>query len=183
MRRQGRNRRVVALALALALTATTSAALADTGGAGPGGTAPGAPNGKPRKGKIVHGKAKPPRNAPPQVVAAIKAGNHIRKKPYVWGGGHGRWEDRGYDCSGTVSYMLHAAGLLDRPMDSGELASWGDPGQGGWISVAANGGHTYIVVAGLRMDTSGSGGKGPRWSKRKLSSGHGRFAIRHYGGL
>ena len=128
------------------------------------------------------GRAIPPPGAPPAVVAAIEAGNAIHKRPYVWGGGHASFDSRGYDCSGSVSYVLHAAGLLTSPLPSGPLMSWGLPGKGYWITVMANPSHAYAVIAGLRWDTSayGSGGNGPRWrhTKRKPRD----FAIRHYSG-
>jgi hypothetical protein len=104
-----------------------------------------------------------PVGAPQEVVDAIEAANRITTKPYKWGGGHGRWRDSGYDCSGTVSYVLHAAGLLARPRDSGGLMSYGYRGKGAWITLYANGGHAYMVIAGLRFDTSGRGEDGPRW--------------------
>jgi hypothetical protein len=115
------------------------------------------------------GSAVPPSDAPRQVRKAINAGNRIRTKPYLWGGGHRSFKAKGYDCSGAVSYLLHAAGMLKRPLASGPLASgWGSPGVGSWITVYANKSHTYIVVAGLRYDTSAAGestsqGSGPRW--------------------
>jgi peptidoglycan hydrolase CwlO-like protein len=110
------------------------------------------------------GQAIPPADAPPQVVAAIEAANRIEDMPYVWGGGHGSFEASGYDCSGAVSYALHGAGVLDSPLDSTGLMSWGEAGAGQWITVYANSGHTYAVIAGLRWDTSGTGGSGPGWS-------------------
>lgn len=135
-------------------------------------------SGKPGEAKLVHGKAIPPSNAPPRVVKAIKAANHIRKTKYVWGGGHGSFEDNGYDCSGAVSYMLHGARMLNTPMTSGSLAQWGKKRKGDWITVYANSGHTYAVVAGLRWDTSG--GPGPRWHRGMRSDAG--FAVRHYKG-
>jgi peptidoglycan hydrolase-like protein with peptidoglycan-binding domain len=111
-----------------------------------------------------------PADAPPQVQQAITAANEIVGKPYKYGGGHGSWEDTGYDCSGTLSYALHGAGLLKRPLSSGEFGSWGVRGKGSWISVYYNSGHAYAVIAGLRLDTSGSGGKGPRWHTRHRTS-------------
>jgi hypothetical protein len=115
-------------------------------------------------------------------VNAIAAGNAIRKRPYVWGGGHGSFESRGYDCSGAVSYVLHAAGMLSSPLSSGPLMAWGLAGKGRWISVMANSSHAYAVIAGLRFDTSsyGSGGSGPRWrwTKRRPKG----FAVRHFTG-
>ncbi len=88
----------------------------------------------------------------------------------MYGGGHGQWAARGYDCSGTVSYVLHAAGLLDSPLPSGSLMKWGAAGRGSWITVYANGGHAYAVIAGLRWDTSAvnepvNAGSGPRWRR------------------
>jgi hypothetical protein len=104
------------------------------------------------------------------VRKAINAGNRIHTLPYIWGGGHNRkFRGTGYDCSGAVSYVLHAAGMLKFPMTSGGLArSWGLPGVGQWITVYANKQHTYAVIAGLRWDTSAVGealnqGSGPRW--------------------
>jgi hypothetical protein len=110
------------------------------------------------------GMAHAPAGAPLAVKRAIAAGNKIAGKPYVWGGGHAKWNSRGYDCSGSVSYVLHAAGLLNSPLVSGAFArSWGVGGKGRWITVYANGGHAFAFLAGLRFDTSGSGGSGPRW--------------------
>ena len=104
-----------------------------------------------------------PRGAPPRVQRVIRAANRIVDKPYRYGGGHGRWEDSGYDCSGTVSYALHGGGFLNRTMASGDLMRWGRKGKGRWITVYSNPGHAYMVVAGLRLDTSGAGEEGPRW--------------------
>ena len=103
----------------------------------------------------------PPADAPPAVVAAIEAANAISDLPYVWGGGHGSFEDSGYDCSGAVSYALYGGGFLSSPLDSTGLSFWGEAGAGSWITVYANSGHAYVVIAGLRFDTSG--GAGPRW--------------------
>jgi peptidoglycan hydrolase-like protein with peptidoglycan-binding domain len=122
-----------------------------------------------------------PAGAPQQVVAAVAAANALTSKPYVYGGGHGRWSDRGYDCSGTVSYVLHAAGLLDRSLDSTGLARWGTAGAGAWITVYGNRTHAYMVIAGLRFDTSGAGESGPRW-RADPRSGKG-YAVRHLAGL
>lgn len=122
-----------------------------------------------------------PADAPQEVKDAIAAGNKIVGKPYKYGGGHGQWEDSGYDCSGAVSYALHGAGLLDRPMSSGEFGGWGVSGKGSWISVYYNSGHAYAVIAGLRLDTSGTGGKGPRWHT-DMRSGDG-YGVTHWRGL
>jgi cell wall-associated NlpC family hydrolase len=104
-----------------------------------------------------------PAGAPPEIVEAVEAANRLTRKPYKWGGGHGRWRDSGYDCSGTVSYVLHAAGLLKTSRDSTGLMSYGQRGKGEWITVYAHGGHAYMEIAGLRFDTSGRGEEGPRW--------------------
>src|SRR3954451_13599624 len=122
-----------------------------------------------------------PADAPPEVQEAITAANKIVGKPYKYGGGHGSWEDSGYDCSGTVSYALHGAGLLKRPMSSGEFGGWGVGGKGSWMSVYYNSGHAYAVIAGLRLDTSGSGGRGPRWHT-DMPSGSG-YDVTHWRGL
>ena len=118
------------------------------------------------KAKLKNGFAIAPANAPDEVVAAIEAANEIVKsKPYCLGGGHDRRVDRCYDCSGTVSYALTGAGLLDFAMPSGSFMSWGRRGAGEWITVYAHGGHIYAVIAGLRLDTSMTVGDGPGWSK------------------
>jgi hypothetical protein len=131
-------------------------------------------------------KATVPVGAPYPVVRAIKAANRINRKTYIWGGGHRSFKAKGYDCSGAVSYVLHKAGLLRRPLVSGQLASWGSPGPGSWITVYANRTHTYMVIAGLRYDTSPRGewidqGRGPRW-RYTLRAPTG-FAVRHWSGL
>jgi hypothetical protein len=122
-----------------------------------------------------------PAGAPQEVVDAIAAANRITRKPYKWGGGHGRWRDSGYDCSGTVSYVLHAAGLLERARDSSGLMSYGERGKGEWITVYAHGGHAYMVIAGLRFDTSGRGEEGPRWRLEPRSASG--YVKRHPAGL
>jgi cell wall-associated NlpC family hydrolase len=110
------------------------------------------------------GLAVAPASAPAEVQAIIAAGNAIARKPYKYGGGHGRWHDTGYDCSGSVSYVLHAAGLLSTSLDSSGFLRWGDPGRGQWITIRANPGHAYMIVAGLRFDTSARKETGTRWS-------------------
>jgi len=134
----------------------------------------------------ANGKAVAPANAPYQVQMAIRAGNKINTKPYIWGGGHRSFKAKGYDCSGAVSYVLHAAGVLPSPLPSGPFMSWGSPGPGTWITVYANKGHMYAVIAGLRFDTSAGGdslnqGRGPRW--RVTTRAPGGYAMRHYEGL
>ena len=127
------------------------------------------------------GLAVAPASAPPAVQAVIAAGNNIALKPYIYGGGHGRWEDAGYDCSGSVSYALHGAGLLEQSMPSGGFMNWGDAGPGQWITIYANGGHMYMVVAGLRFDTSGRSRAGTRWqADMRPTSG---YSVRHPPGL
>lgn len=119
--------------------------------------------------------------APPVVQAVIVAGNKIAKMPYIYGGGHGDWNAAGYDCSGSVSYALHGAGLLATSMASGEFETWGDPGPGQWITLYANGGHIYMTVAGLRFDTSGATATGTRW-QTDMRPGQG-YVVRHPTGL
>jgi len=128
-----------------------------------------------------NGYAAPPAGAPDVVKRVIQAANAIADRPYVWGGGHGSFESSGYDCSGAVSYALHGGGLISSPLDSTGLTTWGEPGEGNWISVYGNSGHVYMVVAGLRWDTSGTGGTGPSWhTSMRSSSG---FIPRHPAGL
>ena len=113
------------------------------------------------------GLAAAPLDAPPEVQNAIWAANRIIGLPYVYGGGHGNFTSRGYDCSGTVSFALHGASLLRSPLDSGSFMRWGLAGKGAWFTVYTNPGHAFAVIAGLRLDTSAagdpSGAKGPRW--------------------
>lgn len=122
-----------------------------------------------------------PAGAPPAVKQAIEAANRITKRPYRYGGGHARVEDSGYDCSGAVSYALIGAGLLEDPLPSGSLTRYGKAGRGRWISVYAHGGHAYVVIAGLRFDTSGRGEKGPRWRPEPRSPKG--YTVRHPPGL
>jgi hypothetical protein len=106
-----------------------------------------------------------PASAPAAVKRVIAAANHIRRTPYIWGGGHLSWASKGYDCSGSVSYALHGGRLLEAPLVSGSFMTWGEPGPGRWITIYANKAHVYMVVAGLRFDTGGdiAGETGPRW--------------------
>ena len=137
----------------------------------------------PERSAILIGRtALAPPSAPAAVNRAIGAANAIVGQPYVWGGGHGSWRSRGYDCSGSVSYALGGAGLLNAPLTSGALESWGEPGPGKWITVYANAGHTYAVIAGLRWDTVGDAhGTGPRWhAEVPYPKG---FTVRHPAGL
>ena len=121
-----------------------------------------------------------PALAPPEIQAVIVAGNKIAKTPYIYGGGHGKWEDAGYDCSGSVSYALHGGGLLETSMPSGGFMKWGQPGPGAWITVYANGGHVYMTVAGLRFDTSGAKG-GSRWQPASERDGKGYTVVHPVG--
>jgi cell wall-associated NlpC family hydrolase len=128
------------------------------------------------------GLATAPADAPPAVQQVIAAANAIVGKPYKYGGGHGDWNDSGYDCSGSESYALHGANLISRPMDSTEFESFGDAGPGQWITSYANSGHSYMVVAGLRFDTGyHSGPSGPQWSTQ-MRPGDG-YVVRHPDGL
>ena len=127
------------------------------------------------------GLAIAPALAPPVIQAVIAAGNKIATMPYIYGGGHGKWEDAGYDCSGSVSYALHGGGILDASMPSGNFMNWGDPGPGQWITLYANGGHMFAVIAGLRFDTSGKSASGSRW-QTAMRSGKG-YTVRHPVGL
>jgi cell wall-associated NlpC family hydrolase len=173
-------------ATALALIPAATAHADGTGGTSPTGdpASTPAPTTVPGdKAELVNGRAIAPEDAPNRVKRVIAAANRIRNKPYVYGGGHASFKDSGYDCSGSVSYALHGGGLLDAPLDSSSLVSdWGRPGEGSWISVYGNAGHAYMIVAGLRFDTSMTPGNGPGWSK-SLESTPGKFAVRHIGSL
>jgi len=115
---------------------------------------------------LRNGIAYAPSNAPANVKSAIWAANTLRAKPYVWGGGHGSFNDYGYDCSGTVSFALHHANLLDTPLPSSDFLRYGEHGRGRWITIYARHGHTFAVIAGLRLDTTDlryGDDVGPRW--------------------
>ena len=120
------------------------------------------------------GTANAPANAPAAVKAAIAAGNEITNTPYIWGGGHGSFEAAGYDCSGSMSFVLHGGGFLDSPLDSTGLMTWGESGPGNWITVYAHSGHAFMQVAGLRFDTSGAP---PRWQTAPRDSAG--YVVRH----
>jgi cell wall-associated NlpC family hydrolase len=166
----------------------------ETAAAAPGATpqqplpvgdgAPGAPAAAAIDGEIARlagVQALAPTTAPAAILAAVTAANEIVGLPYKWGGGHRSFEDSGYDCSGAVSKVLNAIGSLDDPLDSRALRTWGEAGRGRWITVYTNPSHAYVVIAGLRFDTSGRGGKGPRWrAEPRPSSG---FVARHPDGL
>ncbi|HEU4702428.1 MAG TPA: hypothetical protein VFS37_08105 [Conexibacter sp.] len=128
---------------------------------------------------LPDGTAVAPSGAPATVVAVIAAGNRIATLPYRWGGGHASWEDTGYDCSGSVGYALHGGGLLAATATSGDLMSYGESGPGTWITIYANRDHVYMVVAGLRFDTSGA--RPSRWQiAARATDG---YAIRHPAGF
>ena len=130
---------------------------------------------------LPNGVALPPLEAPESVLQVIRAGNTIARTPYKWGGGHGSFKDNGYDCSGSVSFALFSAGLIEGSRTSGGLMSWGQPGKGRWITVYANGGHTFMEVAGIRFDTSGRQVTGSRWQNEFRSTAG--FVARHPAGL
>ena len=132
------------------------------------------------------GLATVPPAAPGQVADIIHAGNEVARKPYVYGGGHGRvagelFVDSAYDCSGSVSFALAAAGLVPSPMDSTALSRFGRPGPGRWVTIYANGGHAFMTVAGLRFDTSGRAEGGSRWQAAPRTTAG--FVVRHPPGL
>jgi hypothetical protein len=140
---------------------------------------------------LEDGTAAAPADAPDQVKQAILAANSLQALPYSYGGGHNLEFDvsEGADCSGTVSFALHAAGLLETPLDSGSFMRWGKRGRGAWITVFTNPGHAYVKIAGLRLDTSIAGmtrdsavaasafERGPRW--RPMSRSPRGFVKRH----
>ncbi len=177
----------------------TAVAVADSGGLGAGALpahearaeaapeAPEAPAAVPATAPgekatlTADGLAVAPASAPPVVKRVIAAANEIARTPYRYGGGHGRWRDTGYDCSGSVSYALHGGDLLDAAMPSGSFTSWGERGAGEWITIYANGGHMYMTVAGLRFDTSGRAQSGSRWQREMRSSAG--YTVRHPAGL
>src|SRR5215208_4388683 len=127
------------------------------------------------------GLAVAPVSAPDEVKAIVEAGNAIATKPYKYAGGHARWNDSGYDCSGSVSYVLHAAGLLSRALDSTQFMSWGERGRGAWVTIRTNPSHAYMIVAGLRFDTGARRETGNRWSEQMRSANG--FRARHPEGL
>jgi hypothetical protein len=138
----------------------------------------------PEAATLVDGRVIAPASAPTRVRRVIEAANRLVEKPYRYGGGHRRFSralDSGYDCSGAVSYALYGGRFLRSPLPSGALMTWGEEGPGSWITVYAHGGHAYVVVAGLRFDTSGMGEKGPRWRPERRSPAG--YTARHPAGL
>jgi hypothetical protein len=130
---------------------------------------------------LGNGVALPPLEAPDAVKQIIEAGNGIARTPYIWGGGHGKWLDKGYDCSGSVSFVLASAGLLSGPETSGQLMSWGEPGKGKWVTIYASDGHVFLEVAGVRFDTGAQRVTGSRWANDGRSTAG--FVARHPAGL
>jgi hypothetical protein len=171
--------------VALLATAFAAPAPAETGGVGlppppppsgsgdESGTTPGAKAQISPDGRV----AIPPASAPEAVKKAVYAANRITNKPYRYGGGHRRFEDSGYDCSGGVSYALRGGKFIRRPLHSTAFMRWGAPGGGQWITVYTNPGHAFVMIAGLRFDTSGPGERGPRWRTSVRSSR--AYAARH----
>jgi hypothetical protein len=153
----------IAILSALAVIAPGSAsAKCTTGGMSPAAIDVCTPTAKAKL--LDNGQLIPPKSAPPRVKAVIAAANKISSKPYIYGGGHARWWDKGYDCSGAVSFALRGGSFLESPLPSGPMEKFGLPGEGRWITTYANPGHAYAVIAGYRWDTSGdSSGTGPRW--------------------
>ncbi len=134
-----------------------------------------------RTAMLKDGIAYAPRGAPTAVKLAIAAGNRLQSMPYKWGGGHGNLNDSGYDCSGSVSYVLREAGLMDGCIPSKDYFNYGKKGEGRWITLYIRDGHVFMTVAGLRLDTGGSGGgSGPRWKPQTRQS-KGMF-VRHPSG-
>jgi hypothetical protein len=165
---------VAALAVLPAATADAGSGGVGSGGGGGGQTTSGS------KAKLSNGLAIAPASAPRAVKRTIDAANQIAKgKDYCMGGGHSSWKSKCYDCSGAVSYALHGGGLLDHPLDSSGLARWGSKGRGRWISVYGNSGHAFMMIAGLRFDTSDTHGAGPGWARNMGYENPNNFAKRH----
>jgi len=181
------------LTAAVTLPAGASAQATSSGGGGAAYVPPPPPA---KRAKLHNGIVIPPKSAPARVKRVIAAANRIVKKPYVYGGGHKPYSsiwrklDRGYDCSGTVSHALFGGRFLKSPLDSGSFMSWGESGEGRWITVYTNPGHAYVVIAGIRLDTSmgdrttydeRSSGDGPRW--RTYDRSPKGFVARHPAGF
>jgi cell wall-associated NlpC family hydrolase len=130
---------------------------------------------------LPNGVAVPPLSAPAAVEQIIQAGDQIARTPYIWGGGHGKWLDHGYDCSGSVSFVLASAGLLDHSQVAADFMHWGKPGPGKWVTIYANAGHVWMTVAGIRFDTVARAQTGSRWVNQMTSTA--RYVARHPPGL
>lgn len=133
----------------------------------------------PKATLLPSGRAVPPPSAPRAIKAMIRAANQIRHKPYRWGGGHVNWISAGYDCSGSMSYVMHGAELLESPLDSTGFMHWGKPGPSPWIQIYANHEHVFAVIDGLRWDTvpPTDNPRGPGWSTEMLPTRG--FVVRH----
>lgn len=179
----------IAVALPVSAAASTGGAAYPGGERMPGGHAPSQaaeqPAAPPASAAsatlLANGMAKAPAGAPAAVRRAVRLGNRLQGKPYRFGGGHGRWEDTGYDCSGASSYVLRGLDGLRSPLNSGGFMRWGAAGTGRWITVYANPEHMYLMIAGLRLDTGSGGQRGPRW--RTTPRPPGAFTARHPSGL
>lgn len=130
---------------------------------------------------LPNGVAVPPLESPPAVKEIIQAGDEIARTPYLWGGGHGKWLDHGYDCSGSVSFVLASAGLLDRSLVAAEFMHWGEPGPGKWVTIYASPTHVFMRVAGIRFDTVARAQTGSRWVNEWTDTS--RYVARHPPGL
>jgi cell wall-associated NlpC family hydrolase len=130
---------------------------------------------------LKRGRLRGSGGGPAAVRRIVAAADRIAGMPYKYGGGHGTWNDSGYDCSGSVSYALHGAGLLGSALTSGGFMSWGEPGKGRWVTIYANPGHVYMVINGRRFDTTGRDESGSRWQSRSRSSAG--YTVRHPPGL
>lgn len=168
---------LVVLAVAVALPAQAVAATTPTSGGAVARqvevpvTDPTVPTVAGEKAELTEdGLAIAPASAPQEIKDLIAAGNKIAKTPYKYGGGHAKVVDSGYDCSGSISYALLKAGLLDSPLDSSSFMKWGDRGRGSWITIRSNPGHAYMIVAGLRFDTSAAKVTGSRWTDEMRSA-------------
>jgi hypothetical protein len=131
--------------------------------------------------KSAHVRGRRGGGSPRAISAAARGADRIAGAPYKYGGGHGSFSDAGYDCSGSVSYVLHAAGLLSSPLDSAQLMSYGAPGHGRHITVYANSGHAFVVIRGRRFDTTGRNSSGSRWQPSMRSTSG--YVARHPPGL
>jgi len=167
-----------------ATTATTPAPLppSDSGGAGfipPAVDAPVQAAGLDQATGLVQA----PATAPMVIQEVIQGADQIAFKPYIFGGGHGSFNSAGYDCSGSVSFALHAAHLLATPLDSTQFESYGDPGPGRWITLYANAGHVFMRVAGVWYDTAAQSAQNgnDRWSATRVSPGS-DWVVRHPAG-
>ncbi|HEV3378164.1 MAG TPA: hypothetical protein VG126_12885 [Thermoleophilaceae bacterium] len=178
-----------AVAVALLVVAALAGPASGARSKRSGGAAFQPPPPPPQEATLVDGRVIAPASAPRRVKRVIEAANRLVEKPYVYGGGHKPFSsmlDSGYDCSGAVSYALYGGRFLRSPLPSGALMSWGEDGPGEWITVYAHGGHAYIVVAGLRFDTSmrdpdaPGPSSGPRWSRTLRESD--AFVARHPSG-